>query len=595
MIDSSDNKNLVWTSDHFLTEEDFKDFRQAVDGVLAVDKNLVVISFSEASERISGYTSDEIVGRPCYDVLKMPICKSDQLVGQTLESGRIFSNINTTLQNAAEEMLEVVISISPLMSVDGGIAGAVLTFRDLTEMDRLARELLVRNRELLWERNKLTAILNSITDGVFTIDSEWQVTSFNRAAEKITGYCLEEVLGRHCWDVFRGSNCRTNCPMQKALQSGEPTFNLEVEIISKEGKMIPVSVTSSALINEEGIAIGAVETFRDLSSLHELKSELEERYRFDQIIGKSKPMQDLYDLLEDVATTDATVLVQGESGTGKELVVKAIHFNSARRSGPFISVNCAALPETLLESELFGYEKGAFTGAIRAKPGRFELANGGTLFLDEIGEMSYPLQAKLLRVLDEHIIERVGGIKSIQVDVRIVAATNKNLREAVQNGTFRSDLFYRLNVVPIHLPPLRERKEDIPLLVDYFVQKLNEKMGKQIRGVSAEVLRIFMDYDWPGNVRELENLLEFSFIQCKTSAIDVRHLPTEFQSYAHSVRIIREKPQEAIFEYEKNLIRQSLIQNMGSRVKTARQLGMSKATLWRKMKKYGLFEINKTD
>jgi len=595
MIDLSGSKNLVWMSDHFLTEEDFKEFRQAIDGVLAVDKNLVVISFSEAAERISGYTSDEIVGQPCYDVLKMPICKDNPLVGQTLESGRIFSNLNTTLQNSGGEMLEVVVSISPLMSVDGGIAGAVLTFRDLTEMDRLARELLIRNRELLWERNKLTAILNSITDGVFTIDSEWQITSFNRAAEKITGYSSNEVLGKHCWDVFRGSNCKTNCPMQKALQNGEPTFDLEVEIISKEGKRIPVSVISSALINENGVAIGAVETFRDLSPLHELKSELEERYRLDQIIGKSKPMQDLYDLLEDVAATDATVLVQGESGTGKELVVKAIHFNSARRSGPFISVNCAALPETLLESELFGYEKGAFTGAIRAKPGRFELANGGALFLDEIGEMSYPLQAKLLRVLDEHIIERVGGIKSIQVDVRILAATNKNLREAVQNGAFRSDLFYRLNVVPIHLPPLRERKEDIPLLVDYFVPKFNEKMGKQIRGVSSEVLRIFMDYDWPGNVRELENLLEFSFIQCKTSTIDVRHLPTEFQSYAHSMRIFRKKPQEAISEYEKNLIRQTLIQNMGSRVKTARQLGMSKATLWRKMKKYDLFEMNQTD
>ncbi|NOY78107.1 MAG: PAS domain-containing protein [Calditrichaeota bacterium] len=595
MTGSSDDKNLIWTSDHFPTEEDFRDFRQAGDGVLAVDENLIVISFSEAAERISGITSDQIVGKSCYDVLKMPICQKDQLVGQTLKSGRIFSNITTTLRHAAGETLEVVVSVSPLMSVEGGIAGAVLSFRDLTEMDRLASELLIRNRELLRERNKLTAILNSITDGVFTINTDWQITSFNLAAERITGYSSNEVLGKHCWEVFRGSNCDTNCPMRRALQTGEPTFNLEVEIVSREGKTIPVSVTSSALINEKGEASGAVETFRDLSPLRELKSELEERYRFDQIIGKSKPMQDLYDLLEDVAATDATVLVQGESGTGKELVVKAIHFNSLRRSGPFISVNCAALPETLLESELFGYEKGAFTGAVREKPGRFELADGGTLFLDEIGEMSYPLQAKLLRVLDEHVIERVGGIKSIRVDVRIVAATNKNLRDAVETGAFRQDLFYRLNVVPIHLPPLRERKEDIPLLVDYFIQKFNEKMGKRIRGVSSEVLRIFMDYNWPGNVRELENLLEFSFIQCKTEIITVQHLPTEFQRNFNTLRLTQEKPGEALLEYEKNLIYQTLIQNMGSRVKTARQLGMSKATLWRKMTKYGLLKKDKTD
>ncbi len=595
MIDSSENENLIWTSDHFPTEEDFRDFSQAVDGVLAVDTNLIVISFSEAAERISGVTSDKIVGQSCYDILKMPICQNEQLVGQALKSGRIFSNITTTLQNASGETLEVVVGISPLMNVEGGIAGAVLTFRDLKEMNRLTRELLIRNRELLRERNKLTAILNSITDGVFTINTDWQITSFNSAAEKVTGYSNKEVLGRKCWDVLRGSNCGANCPMRQVLQTGKPIFNLEVKIVSKAGKTIPVSVTSSVLIDEEGVAMGAVETFRDMSPLQELKSELEERYRFDQIIGKSKPMQDLYDLLEDVAATDATVLVQGESGTGKELVVKAIHFNSVRRSGPFISVNCAALPETLLESELFGYEKGAFTGAIREKPGRFELANGGTLFLDEIGEMSYPLQAKLLRVLDEHVIERVGGIKSIRVDVRIVAATNKNLREAVEKGAFRQDLFYRLNVVPIHLTPLRERKEDIPLLVDHFIRKFNEKMGKRIRGVSSEVLRIFMDYEWPGNVRELENLLEFSFIQCKTETIGVQHLPTEFQRHFQTIRLIREEPQEALQKYEKNLIHQTLVQNMGSRVKTARQLGMSKATLWRKMKKYGLLKKEETD
>ena len=590
---SEKSSEKIWAEDHFPTEEDYADFRQAVDGVFAVDRELRIMSFSEAAERISGFRSEEVVGKDCYTVLRFSICEAGQLVSRVVREGGIFPNMNARLVNAEGETLNVVANISPLMGTDGRIAGAVVTFRNLAEMDRLARALLSSNRELVMERNKLTAILNSITDGVFTIDTNWQITSFNLAAQKITGYSLDEVLGKFCGDVLRGGKCGSECPMRRALDSGEPTFDLEVDILTKDGRVVPVKVTTSVLLNEYGEAVGAVETFRDLSSLRQLKTELEERYRFDQIVGKSKPMQELYELLEDVAATDATVLVEGESGTGKELVVKAIHFNSPRRNGPFVSVNCAALPETLLESELFGYEKGAFTGAIHSKPGRFELADGGTLFLDEIGDLSFPLQAKLLRVLDQHVIERVGGIKSIPVDVRIVAATNRNLQKEVEAGRFREDLYYRLKVVPIHLPPLRERKEDIPLLVNHFIEKFNQKMGKKIQGISTQALQLLMKYHWPGNVRELENLLEFAFIQCKKSVIEVSHLPLDFRQKIGAPALVSRESHRLLEEYEKELIEKTLAENWGSRVKTARQLGVSKATLWRKMKKYGLIENKK--
>ncbi len=593
MTQREKSANLIWAENHFPTEEDYLDFRLAVDGVFAVDRHLLIISFSEAAERISGFRSEQVVGKDCYQVLRFSICKAGQLASEVIRGGGIFSNLNAQFVNAEGETIEVVTNISPLMGANGTIAGAVMTFRDLAEMDRLARALLASNRQLVRERNKLTAILNSITDGVFTIDTNWKITSFNQAAQKITGYSTDEVLGKFCGDVLRGGKCGSDCPMRRTLKSGEPIYDLEVEILSKDGRVIPVKVTTSLLLNENGEAVGAVETFRDLSFLKQLRTELEDRYRFDQIIGKSKPMQALYELLSDVAATDATVLVEGESGTGKELVVKAIHFNSPRRNGPFVSVNCAALPEALLESELFGYEKGAFTGAVHSKPGRFELADGGTLFLDEIGELSFPLQAKLLRVLDQHVIERVGGLKSIPVNVRIVAATNRNLQKEVEARRFREDLYYRLKVVPIYLPPLRERKEDIPLLVNHFIEKFNRKMGKKIQGISPQALRLLMNYDWPGNVRELENLLEFTFIQCKGSLIEASHLPLDFRQKLGAPALVSRESHQLLEDYEKELIEKTLAENWGSRIKTARQLGLSKVTLWRKMKKYGLLQGGK--
>jgi DNA-binding NtrC family response regulator len=339
-----------------------------------------------------------------------------------------------------------------------------------------------------------------------------------------------------------------------------------------------------------------------------LKRQLKQRYEFHGLIGTSPQMQKVYSLIKKIADTDATVLIQGESGTGKELIAKTIHFNSSRAQHPFVPFNCAAIPRDLLESELFGHERGAFTGAINTRIGRFERANGGTILLDEIGELHPSFQVKLLRVLQEREFERVGGTKTIKVDVRILAATNKNLEEETKAGNFREDLFYRLNVIPLHIPPLRERKEDIPLLTDYFVHHFARKRKREPVRILPEVLRIFMEYPWPGNVRELENLIERMVILCEDGVISIQDLPQRFHDLvgippspaADPFLPEPEKTREFILpegginlnslveELEKNLIDQAIHKARGVKSKAAELLGLKRTTLVEKMKKYGL-------
>jgi len=372
--------------------------------------------------------------------------------------------------------------------------------------------------------------------------------------------------------------------MRESFKTGRPVVNQPVYIISAGGERKSISISTAILKDGEGNIIGGVETFRDLSAIEELRRELEKKYSFEDIISKNREMLNVFDILPNIAESDSTVLIEGESGTGKELIARAIHNLSHRKKGPMVAVNCGALPDTLLESELFGYKAGAFTGARKDKPGRFALAEGGTIFLDEIADVSPALQVRLLRVLQDHTYDPLGGTRSLQADVRVIAASNTNLAERVKAGRFRGDLYYRINVVSVGLPPLRQRKGDIPLLINHFLRRLGRLKKKDISDISPEAEALLMTYDYPGNIRELENIIEHAFVLCRKNIITVEDLPD-------TVRPQRDKmslPMESFDDLEKAYIANALRQNQWNRKATAESLGMHKTTLWRKMKKLGI-------
>ena len=446
--------------------------------------------------------------------------------------------------------------------------------------------------------NQTHIILDSIADGVFTVNLEWKITSFNRAAEEITGIKKNEAIGRYCWEVFRASICEQGCLLRKTIETGYPFVNQSIFIVNSEGERIPVSISSALLKDNKGKIIGGVETFRDLSEVEELRKQLADKHTFHDIISKNKEMKRLFGMLELIAESDTTVLIEGESGTGKELFAKAIHSVSNRRKGPLITINCSSIPDTLLESELFGYKAGAFTDAKKDKSGRLALAEGGTLFIDEIGDISQLLQAKLLRVLQDKVYEPLGSTSSLKANVRIVAATNKNLEKLVKNGTFRDDLYYRVNVVKLLLPPLRKRKEDIPLLAEHFIRKFNRLNDRKIQGISPEALSILMSHDFPGNIRELENIIEYASLVCKKIVLGIEHLPEYLRQQSDNTRIgLSKPPQQKEFSFhdiERNFIFEALRENSWNRSVTAAKLGIHPTTLWRKIKRLKL-EIPKTD
>lgn len=428
-------------------------------------------------------------------------------------------------------------------------------------------------------------ILDSINEGVFTVDAEWRIRSFNRAAERITGVPRQEALGRPCCEVFRASLCESTCALRTTLATGQPVVNAATHIVSIAGTRIPIRISTALLRDDSGKVIGGVETFQDLSQVAELRKELEGRYTFEDIIGRSAAMTELFRVLPQVAESESTVLIEGPSGTGKELFARAIHNLSRRRRRRFVAVNCGALPDTLLESELFGYRAGAFTDARRDKPGRFTLANGGTLFLDEIGDVSPAMQVRLLRVLQERVIEPLGGVEPINVDVRVVAATNRDLARLVRSGRFREDLYYRIRVVHVRLPALAQRREDIPLLVEHVITKLNRLQSRDIEGISDEVMALLMEHEFRGNVRELENIVEQAFVLCRAGVIETEHLPPELRPQGPA-RSGSARP--SLRSAERQLIADALAIHHGNRGRAARQLGIDPSTLFRKVRAMGL-------
>ncbi len=435
--------------------------------------------------------------------------------------------------------------------------------------------------------NKSNTILESISDGVFTVDVEWCVTSFNRAAEEITGIPRKEAIGRLCSEVFRSSMCGAACALKQTMKTGKPVIGKSGYIIDADENRIPISVSTAVLRDADGRVTGGAETFRDLSEIEALRQELERKFRVGDLTSRSPLMQRVFEVLPAIAASPSTVLILGETGTGKELVARTIHSLSPRNQGPFIAVNCGALPDTLLESELFGYKAGAFTSANKDKPGRFALARGGTIFLDEIGEVSPALQVRLLRVLQERTFEPLGATRSESTDARIMVATNKDLAEQMRRGVFREDLYYRVNVVRIELPPLCRRKEDIPLLVQQFIARFNRLQQKSVQGIAVEALSLLMVHDWPGNIRELENVIERAFILCNEGYIGIGHLPEELtaQGLAAGADTDMRSTHNIL---DAQAIRVALERNAFNRLAAAKELGIHKTTLFRRMKKLGI-------
>jgi PAS domain S-box-containing protein len=426
-------------------------------------------------------------------------------------------------------------------------------------------------------------IFDSMTDGVFTVDQNCIVTSFNRAAERITGFRAQEAIGKHCFEIFRTEICHKSCALRDTLANHRPVEHARVTIVTHDGDEVPISVSTTVLRDDDDNMVGGVEFFRDLSEVEHLRQRLDQEKVVETLVSASPSMRQAIDLLPNIAESECNVLLHGPSGSGKELFAQAIHTLSPRRYGPYIKLNCAALPASLLESELFGYVKGAFTDAKRDKPGRFALANGGTLLLDEISEMDISLQVKLLRVLNNGEYQPLGSTKTLHTDARIIAATNANLKQAIEDGRFREDLYFRINVVTLELPALRERPEDIPLLVEHFIGKSKQKRESLPSRVSPEVLALLRKYRFPGNVRELENAVEHALVMCRDEEIQVEHLPHH---------IVEESEIQSGFvcdpRTEKEVIQEALTRHHGNRAKVAAELRMHRSTLWRKMKVYGI-------
>ena len=556
MLVIDDEKSLRFSFRRFLSDEGYE-----VDTAADFDEALKCLE----QEDYDVVFSDILLGsKTGIDVLRAikeqnPLCPVIMVTG--------YPNIDTAseaLRLGAFDYISKPVVKKDLLQV----ARAALKYRQVAEENE-------RNR------TNLEAVFRSVRDALIVVDKEGGVQRFNDAARRICDL-NEEVLGQPYAQAL--SNCSEHCSelLKQTLEKGQPGQLDRVEYDHPQGGRQVMTLLAEPLVDGGGTSIGAVLVVRDETRLDKLERSLRKRSSFHKMVGASSKMQELYCLLDDLADVPSTVLITGESGTGKELVAEALHKAGVRRNKPLVKVNCAALSDTLLESELFGHVRGSFTGAVKDRIGRFQKAEGGTIFLDEIGDISHKVQLRLLRVLQEREIERIGESMPIKVDIRIVTATNRNLAEMVRQGTFREDLYYRLKVITIDLPPLRERKEDIPLLVEHMIDKLNDIMGKEVTGISQEVAEFFQNYNWPGNIRELEHVMEYAFIRCRQPVVALDHLPADLRLPAPSAAV----PAENTKRDEAQAICDALEKTAWNKAKAARLLGIDRKTLYRKLAKY---------
>jgi PAS domain S-box-containing protein len=560
---------------------------QTSDAIVALTPSLSVMSANHVIRWLIGAEPEPGKPFPLHKLFREPdLTRVIASIRNSLETGQPIAGYDQELSCDAGITLLCNYSVQPVFEHGKTIIGVILSFHKHPAILSVKDEKITRYAQRHSPPDNET-LIEKLPEGVFTITTHWRISSFNHMAEKVTGFSRQEAIGKYCWEVFRSDSCKSLCPLRTALDGGQTAMDQEVRILDKNGARQAILVNTNVLRDVSGVVLGAVETFRPLTGEMVPPNGVEYHDAFADIVGKSDSMQRLFTMIPDIAASEANVLICGESGTGKDLFARAIHHHSPRSKGPFIAANCSAFTETLLESEMFGHEKASFTGAERTKSGRFELAKGGTLFLDEIGDLKPELQVKLLRVIEQREFERVGGTKSIPVDARIISATNKNLMKAIGSGAFREDFYYRLRTVPLTIPPLRERQEDIPLLVNYFIRRFNKKYSKNVRSVDLKVMRFFQKYHFPGNVRELERALEHAFVFVKGPVIFMSNLPSR-EEFSFSETLPHATSLPNINTKSKEALRWALSQSGGKKKPAAELLNISRTSLWRLMKEFNL-------
>ncbi len=568
-------------------------FESIEEGIIVIGLDKKIFFINKMAKSLIGLKGDIDEGTLCHEIFKTDICSKGCPIESCKDSSNCASHfININLYKNDDTSVPLCLNVAPFKNKEGRTIGIIENFRPMSEAVKLIESLEKSNIVLAQEKNRIDTMINSLADGVFTVDKDLRITNFNSGMEYITGHKSSDVIGRPCSKILKADTCGNDCPFSYTLKNGFGIANVSERIVGNGGEMVPVYL-STAILKDGEADIGLIATVRDVSEIEKLKKEVNDRFSFSNIISKSSRMHQVFEVIESLRDTDCAVLIQGESGTGKELVARAIHRENYRRNEPFVKIDCSAIVEGLFESELFGHVKGSFTGAIRDKVGKFELADGGTVFLDEIGEMPVALQVKLLRIIQDREFERVGGTRTRKVDVNIIAATNKNLKNEIMNSRFREDLYYRLCVVPIELPPLRKRKEDIPLLIKNFLDKYTMRSSNRrprISEVTPAAMSFIMDYDWPGNIRELENSIEYACIRSRSSTIDPESLPVHIITPSPQTpsKIRAKSLQQNKEETEKAFIETLLKKHNGNRKMVAKDLELSRTTLWRKLKKLNI-------